>query len=215
VNTTQDALAILSDFAFGGAAQLALVKLGAQAVANRVEAALPSVPGSGVKQKRTQLCSIKEVVHMVFICSEGSFLYYDRDSTSAAGELVLLISGSDRAFSLAQVGITTHALHALLFSCSPRSRALMFSISPCSHVLMISCSHALMFSTLSVFSMEAADPPRGPRYVGKQSFARLVWPLSGWADERCRGCVRAWQGVRGLRAVAFGPHGPRRTAPFT
>jgi WD40 repeat protein len=115
VNNTQDALAILSDFAFGGATQLALVKLDAQAVANRMEVALPSVPGNGVKQKRRQLCSIKEVIgthdgtHVVVICSDGSVFYYERDSTSAAGELILLPGltvpeDEDCTFSLAQVG---------------------------------------------------------------------------------------------------------------
>jgi hypothetical protein len=47
------------------------------------------------------------------------------------------------------------------------------------------------------------------RYVGKQSFARFVRPLSGWADGRCRGCGRAWQGRAGpfRRCPWSGPHG--------
>lgn len=129
VLNTHDTRAVFGSFAFGGDAQLSLVRLDLCRQLNRMELPLPSSSSSTAaasqqRSKRRALCSVKDVVGthgstgargdagspVLVICSDGGVhCYEDGGAASATGRLVPVRSltveeDDDVAFTLAAVG---------------------------------------------------------------------------------------------------------------
>ena len=86
VENTADAAVVLDGYAFGGGEQLSLVRIDAEAWANRIELALPG-PSAANRRNRRCMRAIKSLVgtqdarDVVVVCSDGSVFHWDRSSS--------------------------------------------------------------------------------------------------------------------------------------